>query len=165
MTTILWLGPCKLGMALAAHGRAAGAGDDNPAVEPLDDAAFWKAIPKSIAGGGGLAPVWARAAALELPRTAAAMLVLDRAEREVGTLDPRLRAKLRWEIAHANRCSYMEPGTAKGGGDSWRLCRGLHLTRVSDGFQLPLKRENVFAGPVPVIKPKRPQVAPARKEP
>jgi hypothetical protein len=27
----------------------------------------------------------------------------------------------------------------------WRLCRGLYMTRVSDGFQLPLERENVFA--------------------
>ena len=24
------------------------------------------------------------------------------------------------------------------------LCRGLYMTRVSDGFQLPLERENVF---------------------
>ena len=27
----------------------------------------------------------------------------------------------------------------------WWLCRGLYMTRVSDGFQLPLERENVFA--------------------
>ena len=26
----------------------------------------------------------------------------------------------------------------------WWLCRGLYMTRVSDGFQLPLERENVF---------------------
>ncbi|MFO0959596.1 MAG: hypothetical protein U0800_19530 [Isosphaeraceae bacterium] len=26
----------------------------------------------------------------------------------------------------------------------WWLCRGLNMTRVSDGFQLPLERENVF---------------------
>jgi hypothetical protein len=24
------------------------------------------------------------------------------------------------------------------------LCRGLYMTRVSDGFQLPLERDNVF---------------------
>jgi len=29
----------------------------------------------------------------------------------------------------------------------WWLCRGLYMTRVSDGFQLPLERENVFAPP------------------
>jgi len=26
----------------------------------------------------------------------------------------------------------------------WWLCRGLYMTRISDGFQLPLERENVF---------------------
>ena len=25
------------------------------------------------------------------------------------------------------------------------VCRGLYMTRVSDGFQLPLERDNVFA--------------------
>jgi hypothetical protein len=29
----------------------------------------------------------------------------------------------------------------------WWLCRGLYMTRVSDGFQLPLERENVFGDP------------------
>ena len=29
----------------------------------------------------------------------------------------------------------------------WWLCRGLYMTRISDGFQLPLERENVFAPP------------------
>ncbi len=27
----------------------------------------------------------------------------------------------------------------------WWLCRGLYMTRISDGFRLPLERENVFA--------------------
>jgi alkylhydroperoxidase family enzyme len=30
-------------------------------------------------------------------------------------------------------------------GTFWWLCRGLYMTRVSDGFQLPLERENVFS--------------------
>lgn len=29
----------------------------------------------------------------------------------------------------------------------WWLCRGLCMTRISDGFQLPLERENVFGDP------------------
>lgn len=29
----------------------------------------------------------------------------------------------------------------------WWLCRGLYMTRISDGFQLPLERENVFGAP------------------
>lgn len=28
----------------------------------------------------------------------------------------------------------------------WWLCRGLYMTRVSDGFRLPLERDNVFSG-------------------
>lgn len=29
----------------------------------------------------------------------------------------------------------------------WWLCRGLYMTRISGGFQLPLDRENVFGSP------------------
>jgi alkylhydroperoxidase family enzyme len=35
----------------------------------------------------------------------------------------------------------------------WWLCRGLYMTRVSDGFQLPLERENVFQN----FFPKKPE--------
>ena len=37
-------------------------------------------------------------------------------------------------------------GPAKAMSTFWWLCRGLYMTRVSDGFQLPLERENVFSG-------------------
>ena len=41
-------------------------------------------------------------------------------------------------------------GSDKAMATFWWLCRGLYMTRVSDGFQLPLERENVFAdAPVP----------------
>jgi hypothetical protein len=33
------------------------------------------------------------------------------------------------------------------------LCRGLYMTRVSDGFQLPLERENVFDNPPAKVVP------------
>lgn len=36
-------------------------------------------------------------------------------------------------------------GAAKAMSTFWWLCRGLYMTRVSDGFQLPLERENVFS--------------------
>ena len=36
-------------------------------------------------------------------------------------------------------------GPAKAMATFWWLCRGLYMTRVSDGFQLPLERDNVFA--------------------
>ncbi len=35
-------------------------------------------------------------------------------------------------------------GPAKAMSTFWWLCRGLYMTRISDGFQLPLERENVF---------------------
>lgn len=35
----------------------------------------------------------------------------------------------------------------------WWLCRGLYMTRVSDGFQLPLERENVFQPPPTAVFP------------
>ena len=41
----------------------------------------------------------------------------------------------------------------------WWLCRGLYMTRVSDGFQLPLERDNVFReffGAKPTGRPKEP---------
>lgn len=38
-------------------------------------------------------------------------------------------------------------GEAQAMSTFWWLCRGLYMTRVSDGFQLPLERENVFGGP------------------
>ena len=36
------------------------------------------------------------------------MLELDHAQRTKSPLDPVLRAKMRWVIAHANRCAYSE---------------------------------------------------------
>ena len=39
-------------------------------------------------------------------------------------------------------------GPAKAMSTFWWLCRGLYMTRISDGFQLPLERENVFGDPV-----------------
>ena len=44
-------------------------------------------------------------------------------------------------------------GPAKAMSTFWWLCRGLYMTRISDGFQLPLERENVF-GEAPKQKTK-----------
>ncbi|MFO1001257.1 MAG: hypothetical protein U0936_13010 [Planctomycetaceae bacterium] len=38
-------------------------------------------------------------------------------------------------------------GEAEAMSTFWWLCRGLYMTRISDGFQLPLERENVFGDP------------------
>jgi alkylhydroperoxidase family enzyme len=53
-------------------------------------------------------PLWARALAGALPNTTAAMLELDYLHRAKSPLDPKLRGKMRWVAAHANRCAYAE---------------------------------------------------------
>ncbi len=68
----------------------------------------WKRMPPAGSGGGQMLPNWARAVATHLPRTAAAMLQLDLAQRTRSPFDPILRGKLRWVIAHANHCAYSE---------------------------------------------------------
>jgi len=78
------------------------------AVKLLSDAEAWKTLPEAVAGSGAELPVWVRAVATQLPRTAAAMLKLDYAHRTESPLEPRLRGKIRWVIAHANRCGYSE---------------------------------------------------------
>ena len=74
----------------------------------LSDEECWKRMPPAASGGGQPLPNWAKAVATQLPRTAAAMLELDLAQRTKGPLDPSLRAKMRWVIADANRCDYSE---------------------------------------------------------
>lgn len=68
----------------------------------------WKRMPATASGGGQTLPNWVRGVASHLPRTAAAMLQLDYAQRTRSPIDPVLRAKMRWVIAHANRCAYSE---------------------------------------------------------
>ncbi len=66
----------------------------------------WARLPEAISGSGQPLPTWARAVAVHLPRTAAAMLQLDVAHRVKSPVDPILRAKMRWVIAEWNRCEY-----------------------------------------------------------
>lgn len=79
-----------------------------PAVSLLTDKEVWEKMPAAEKGSGQPLPHWARAVARSLPKTAAAMLQLDLAHRTQSPLDPVLRAKMRWVIAHANRCDYSE---------------------------------------------------------
>jgi hypothetical protein len=65
-------------------------------------------MPAVESGGGQPLPNWAKAVATRLPRTAAAMLELDLAQRARSPLDRILRAKMRWVIARANRCAYSQ---------------------------------------------------------
>ena len=83
---------------------------------PTNDQA-WKVLPKAEKGAGQPLPAWIRALANSLPKTAAAMIDLDYAQRVESPLPPKLRAKLRWIAAHANRSDY---GMAIARADYWR---------------------------------------------
>ena len=81
---------------------------EKPVSTLMNDQEAWAKMPKAERGGGGVLPNWAKAVATQLPRTAAAMLLLDDAQRTKSPLDPGLRAKMRWMIAKANRCDYAQ---------------------------------------------------------
>jgi alkylhydroperoxidase family enzyme/thiol-disulfide isomerase/thioredoxin len=74
----------------------------------LKDEEAWKRLPPVEKGADQPLPSWALALADTLPRTTSRMLELDYLQREKSPLDPKLRAKMRWVAAHANRCDYGE---------------------------------------------------------
>ncbi len=50
-----------------------------------------------------------------------------------------------WSLTAADYATLVKDlGEAQAMSTFWWLCRGLYMTRISDGFQLPLERENVF---------------------
>ena len=75
---------------------------------PLSNEEAWKRLPRAVTGEGRPLPVWSRMLAGELPRSTAAFLQLDLAQRTKSPVDPRLRAAMRWVAAHADRCAYAE---------------------------------------------------------
>jgi alkylhydroperoxidase family enzyme len=77
-------------------------------VSVLEEARAWQCLPAALQGGGQPLPAWARALAGPLPHTTAAMLELDFLHRARSPLEPKLRGRLRWVAAHANRCGYSE---------------------------------------------------------
>lgn len=84
------------------------AGDAPAFVTMLTDRECWEKLPPAAQGAGQPLPSWTRAVAAQLPRTAAAMLELDLAQRTKSPLDPKLRARMRWVVARSNRCGYSE---------------------------------------------------------
>lgn len=74
----------------------------------LSTVAAWKLLPAATSGSGQELPSWASQLASDLPRTTAALLQLDLAQRTLSPLPAGLRAAMRWVSAHANRCSYAE---------------------------------------------------------
>ena len=94
-------------------------------VPPLSDEEAWKHLPAPTQGAGRPLPSWARMLAAEVPRSTAAFLKLDRAQRTRSPLDPKPRAAMRWVAAHANHCAYAEAyaaaDAARAGLDADRL--------------------------------------------
>ena len=57
-------------------------------------------------------------------------------------------SKTPWELTPADyQTLEKDLGPDKAMATFWWLCRGLYMTRISDGFQLPLETENVFQSP------------------
>ncbi len=86
----------------------AAAGDSERFTPPLDDAAAWSRLPKALVGGDQPLPVWARMMASDIPRSTAALLQLDHAQRTSSPVNPKLRAAMRWVAAQANGCGYAQ---------------------------------------------------------
>ena len=103
LTALLIAGAAVLpAAALAAPGAA------DRLAAPMGDEECWKLLPTAESGGGQPLPAWARMLAGTLPRTTAALLQLDLAQRARGPIEPKLRAAMRRVAAHANRCAYAE---------------------------------------------------------
>ena len=101
-----------LTLTCSAMVSASHASDERAPVSPksetriLSDQEAWTLLPELKSGDKGVLPNWAKVVAVQMPRTAAAMLQLDAAHRLHSPLEPALRAKLRWTVANANRCNY-----------------------------------------------------------
>jgi alkylhydroperoxidase family enzyme len=126
------LSGCDTGFV--ATGCATGSAGSSAAEPPftvLTDAQCWERLPQATMGSGQPLPIWARAVAVHLPRTAAAMLQLDYAHRVVSPLDPAIRAHLRWVVANANHCEYSKAVAAadlqRSGGNIEQLEQPEHL--------------------------------------
>ncbi|MBI3866217.1 MAG: hypothetical protein HY290_30425 [Planctomycetia bacterium] len=98
--------------SLTCSAPAGAAGGEEPAAPAtrglpvLDDDDAWALLPEVEDASSRRLPVWARALAGSLPRTTAAMLELDYLYRTSDAFDRKLRARMRWVAARANRCEY-----------------------------------------------------------
>ena len=81
---------------------------DDALTAPLSNAEAWKRLPPADKGAGQPLPSWARMLPRSLPKTTAALLELDLAQRTKSPLAPKLRAAMRGVAAHADHCEYAE---------------------------------------------------------
>jgi alkylhydroperoxidase family enzyme len=97
---------CTLLAPVAA--KAAAPGEEKSLFAPLSNEEAWKRLPVAVTGKGLPLPSWARIVSGSLPKTAAALLELDLAQRTKSPVDPKLRAAMRWVAAHENHSAYGE---------------------------------------------------------
>jgi alkylhydroperoxidase family enzyme len=71
---------------------------------PLTSEEAWGRLPPAIKGEGSPLPIWARQLAAFLPRSTAALLQLDYAQRANNPIPPRLRAAMRFVSASFLGC-------------------------------------------------------------
>lgn len=74
----------------------------------IDDAGAWRRLPLAGRDVGKPLPEWAAALAGPLPRTAAALLELDRLHRAQSPLGLALAARVRLAAARENKCAWTE---------------------------------------------------------
>ncbi|OYP33091.1 hypothetical protein CGZ80_18555 [Rhodopirellula sp. MGV] len=75
-------------------------------VVTVSDQQAWELLPEPVSRVSQALPLWARMLATDLPKSTAALLQLDFAQRTASPVDPVLRAAMRWTAADANQCHY-----------------------------------------------------------
>ena len=103
-----WLKPIVLCSAIIFLNllRMEACEDTVPWPTPISNEAAWKLLPAVQGERGEPLPTWARMAVSDLPKTTAAFLELDRAQRTLGAVKPDLRAAIRFVAAKENGCHY-----------------------------------------------------------
>lgn len=79
---------------------------------PVSNEQAWTLLPTPTEGQSTPLPVWARLMVTDLPKTTAALLELDYAQRTAGSVEPKLRAAMRFVAAKSIRCAYSQATAA-----------------------------------------------------
>lgn len=74
--------------------------------QPPSTDEVWRMLPDPVGMAKPELPSWIRMIAREMPRTAAAFIELDYAQRMEGPVDRQLRAAMRWVAAKSNQAQY-----------------------------------------------------------
>lgn len=88
----------------ALPSRSGSAGE--PRFATATNEVAWKFLPQTISKETEPLPAWARILAEPMPLTTASMLEMEQAQRQDSSLEPKLRAKIRWVAARTHGCEY-----------------------------------------------------------